>query len=50
MTRGSDEHLRAILEYFDLKRLTTQVGTTLLEVLDRHEGEVSSSPSFGGAA
>jgi very-short-patch-repair endonuclease len=38
MTRGSDEHLRAILEYFDLKRLTTQVGTTLLEVLDRQEG------------
>ncbi len=38
MTRGSDEHLRAILEYFDLKRLTAQVGTTLLEVLDRQEG------------
>jgi very-short-patch-repair endonuclease len=35
MRRGSDEHLRAILEYFDLKRLTTQVGTTLLEILDR---------------
>ena len=35
MSRGSDEHLRAILEYFDLKRLTTQVGTTLLEILDR---------------
>jgi very-short-patch-repair endonuclease len=31
----SDEHLRAILECFDLKRLTTQVGTTLLEILDR---------------
>jgi hypothetical protein len=30
---GSDEHLRAILECFDLKRLTTQVGTTLLEFL-----------------
>ena len=28
---GSDEHLRAVLECFDLKRLTTQVGTTLLE-------------------
>jgi hypothetical protein len=38
MARGSDEHLRTILEYFDLKRLTTQVGTTLLEVLDRNEG------------
>ena len=34
MRCGSDEHLRAILECFDLKRLTTQVGTTLLEILD----------------
>lgn len=32
---GSDEHLRAILEFFDLKRLTTQVGMTLLEVLEK---------------
>lgn len=32
---GSDEHLRAVLEHFDLKRLTTQVGTTLLEILER---------------
>lgn len=32
---GSDEHLRAVLECFDLKRLTTQVGTTLLEVMER---------------
>jgi hypothetical protein len=32
---GSDEHLRAILEYFDLSRLTTQVGTSLLDTLDR---------------
>jgi len=32
---GSDEHLRAILECFDLKRLTTQVGSTLLEILER---------------
>jgi very-short-patch-repair endonuclease len=31
---GSDEHLRAILEAFDLKRLTTQVGTVLLEILE----------------
>jgi very-short-patch-repair endonuclease len=30
---GSNEHLRAILECFDLKRLTTQVETTLLEIL-----------------
>ena len=32
---GSDEHLRAILECFDLKRLTTQVGKTLCEILKR---------------
>jgi hypothetical protein len=35
MRYGSDEHLRAILECFDLKRLTPQVGTTLREILDR---------------
>jgi very-short-patch-repair endonuclease/Cdc6-like AAA superfamily ATPase len=34
-TSGSDEHLRAILECFDLKRLTTQVGATLLEILEK---------------
>jgi hypothetical protein len=32
---GSDEHLRAVLERYDLTRLTTQVGTTLLEILER---------------
>lgn len=32
---GSDVHLRAVLESFDLKRLTTQVGKTLLEILER---------------
>jgi very-short-patch-repair endonuclease len=32
---GSDEHLHAILEHFDLKRLTTQVGTALLDILER---------------
>ena len=32
---GSDAHLRSVLDFFDLKRLTVQVGTTLLEVLDR---------------
>jgi hypothetical protein len=35
ITWGSDEHLRAILELFDLKRLTTQVRTRLLEILER---------------
>ncbi len=38
---GTDEHLRAILEYFDLKRLTAEVGTTLLEILDRPEASVT---------
>lgn len=32
---GSDQHLRAVLERFDLTRLTTQVGKTLLEILER---------------
>jgi hypothetical protein len=34
-TFGSEAHLRAILECFDLKRLTTQVDTTLKEILER---------------
>jgi len=33
--RGSDVHLRAVLDFFDLKRLTVQVGTAILDVLDR---------------
>lgn len=32
---GSDEHLRAVLECFDLKRLTTSVGTTLLDIVEK---------------
>jgi hypothetical protein len=32
---GSDEHLRAVLHHFGLVRLTTQVGTTILGILDR---------------
>ena len=32
---GSDEHLRAVLKAFDLRRLTTRIGTTLLDVLER---------------
>ena len=32
---GSDEHLRSILDIYDLKRLTTQVGTTLLEIIEK---------------
>jgi hypothetical protein len=38
VTWGSDEHLHAILELFDLKRLTTQVGTRMLEILERSNG------------
>jgi hypothetical protein len=45
---GSDEHLRAILECFDLKRLTAQVGTTLLEILDRPDA--SATPLLDMAA
>jgi hypothetical protein len=37
---GTDAHLRAILEFFDLKRLTAQVGTRLLEILDKPEESV----------
>ena len=32
---GTDAHLRSVLEHFDLRRLTTQVGTTILDVLDK---------------
>lgn len=32
---GRDDHLRAILDIYDLKRLTTQVGTLLLEILEK---------------
>jgi len=34
MTPGSDEHLRAILESFDLKRLTPQIGAAIREALN----------------
>lgn len=32
---GSEEHLRAVLEFFDLKRLTTQVDTRFNEIMKR---------------
>ena len=32
---GSDAHLRAVLEFFDLRRLTVQVGTRMLDILAR---------------
>jgi hypothetical protein len=37
---GSAEHLRAVLECFELVRLTTQVTTTLLEILERKSPSV----------
>lgn len=33
---GSDAHLRAVLDFFDLKRLTVQAGTAILNALGRH--------------
>ena len=42
---GSDEHLRAVLKEFDLKRLTTRIGTTLLDVLDRRYPHVDEVPA-----
>ena len=32
---GSEEHLRMVLAFFGLKRLTIQVGDTLHKILDR---------------
>jgi len=32
---GSDEHMRGILEFYDLKRLTTPVGNTMLKIIQR---------------
>jgi hypothetical protein len=34
---ATEEHLRAILDLFELKRLTTQVGIRLRRILDRPE-------------
>jgi very-short-patch-repair endonuclease len=38
---GTDEHLRSVLEHFDLRRLTTQVGTAILEIIDRKNDHVA---------
>jgi hypothetical protein len=40
---GGDEHLRVVLEYFDLKRLTTQVSAALLEILGRRYAYVDDA-------
>jgi very-short-patch-repair endonuclease len=38
---GTDEHLRLVLDHFDLRRLTTQVGTAILEILDKKVNSVT---------
>jgi hypothetical protein len=40
---GSGDHLRAVLEGFGLKRLTTQVGTMLLQILEHARKCVASA-------
>jgi hypothetical protein len=40
--RGTDEHLRLVLDHFDLRRLTTQVGTTILDILDKKTDSVAA--------
>jgi hypothetical protein len=40
----TDEHLRAILERFDLKRLTAQVSAALSEILSRPAAGAMSIP------
>lgn len=39
---GSDEHLRAVLGFFDLKRLTTHVGSGILDTLQKDLPHVDS--------
>ena len=38
---GSDAHLRVVLDFFDLKRLTVHVGITLLDILGRRYSYVN---------
>jgi hypothetical protein len=47
VVRGSEEHLRAILECFDLKRLTEQVKKALREILEQRIQHVDEF--LGGA-
>ena len=44
-TWGGDEHLRAILEFFDLKRRTTQVAISLLQILKSLDATSAGRPS-----
>jgi hypothetical protein len=38
---GTDEHLRLVLDHIDLRRLTTQVGTTILDILGKKSDYVT---------
>ena len=38
---GTDEHLRLVLDHFDLRRLTTQVGTAILDILGKKSDYVT---------
>jgi hypothetical protein len=38
---GTDEHLRLVLDHFDLLRLTTQFGTTILDILGKKSDYVT---------
>ncbi|MGD9617665.1 MAG: DUF4011 domain-containing protein [Alphaproteobacteria bacterium] len=44
MSWADEEHLRAILELFELKRLTAQVGRRLIEILERCNGTSTALP------
>ncbi len=43
LERGSDKHIRAVLKAFDVRRLTTRIGSTLLDVLERPYPYVEAS-------
>jgi hypothetical protein len=47
MTPGSEEHLRAILESFDLRRLTPQVSRAILEALNNQNDD---DPAYAGSS
>jgi hypothetical protein len=39
---GTDEHLRLVLDHFDLRKLTTQVGTTILDILGKKTDAINA--------
>jgi very-short-patch-repair endonuclease len=46
---GSEEHFRIVLELFDLKRLTTQVANSLMDILQRRMPSDDTLPGDGQA-